>query len=184
MTVNYQESYGMLCFSGILFNHESPLRGKEFVTRKITDGVARIHAGKLDCLQLGNLDARRDWGYAKDYVAGMWCMLQVEQPGTYVLATNRTETVRRFVEISFSVIGISIDWRGEGDQEKGLCSKTGDIVVEVNAEYYRPAEVDLLIGDASKAFETFGWESRTSLEKLCEMMVKSDIRRVNEGRSY
>jgi GDPmannose 4,6-dehydratase len=184
MTINYQESYNMFCCSGILFNHESPLRGKEFVTRKITDGVARISAGKLDCLQLGNLDARRDWGYAKDYVEGMWSMLQSEKPDNYVLATNRTETVRSFVEMSFSVVDIGLNWIGEGDQEKGICTKTGNVIVAVSPAYYRPAEVELLIGDASKALNALNWSSNTSLEKLCEMMVKADVRRIEEGKSF
>ncbi|HYE40811.1 MAG TPA: GDP-mannose 4,6-dehydratase, partial [Ramlibacter sp.] len=151
MTVNYRESYGIFGSSGILFNHESPLRGREFVTRKITDSVAKIVQNKLDVLELGNLDAKRDWGYAREYVEGMWRILQADHPDTYVLATNRTETVRDFVTMAFKGAGITIDWRGQGEGETGHCANTGKLLVRVSPKFYRPAEVDLLIGDPSKA---------------------------------
>jgi len=184
MTVNYRESYGIFASSGILFNHESPLRGREFVTRKITDSVAKIHLGQLDYVELGNLDAKRDWGYAKDYVKGMWRMLQVDTPDTYVLATNRTETVRNFVEMSFKAIGVSLDWLGEAEKEQGVCQQTGKVLVKVNPEFYRPTEVELLIGDASKALEELGWQATTTLEDLCLMMVESDLHRNKAGASF
>ncbi len=184
MTVNYRESYGIFASSGILFNHESPLRGKEFVTRKITDGVARIALGKSECLELGNLDARRDWGFARDYVKGMHLMLQADEPGTYVLATNRTESVRDFVTMSFKAIDADIEWSGDGENETGRDAKTGVTRVRVNPRFYRPAEVELLIGDASHAFEKLGWRAETSLEALCEAMVKADLRRVRDGKSF
>lgn len=181
MTVNYRESYGLFAASGILFNHESPLRGKEFVTRKITDGVARIVHGKLDCLELGNLDARRDWGFAQDYVDGMYRMLQTEKSGTFVLATNRTETVRRFVTMSFAAAGIALEWQGSGVDEKGRDVKTGKVLVCVNPRFYRPAEVELLIGDASLAELKLGWKASTPLEELCRAMVETDLKRVERG---
>jgi len=184
MTVNYRESYGIYGCSGILFNHESPLRGREFVTRKITDAAARIELGKLDCLQLGNLDARRDWGFAGDYVDGMWRMLQQPQPDTYVLATNRTQSVREFVDMTFRALGKTLEWRGAAELERGLCTRTGRELVAVNPEFYRPAEVDLLIGDASRAREVLGWEPAVSLEELCAMMVKADLSRVERGVSF
>ena len=182
MTVNYRESHGIFGASGILFNHESPLRGKEFVTRKITDAVARIHLGKLDTLALGNLDARRDWGYAKDYVDGMWRMLQVDTPETFVLATQRTESVRHFVELAFAAADMQLEWEGEGEQEKAL-DERGNVRVQVNPAYYRPAEVDMLIGDAAKAADALGWRAETSLESLCQMMVEADLRRQQGGVS-
>ena len=184
MTVNYRESYGMFGASGILFNHESPLRGKEFVTRKITDAVARIKLGKLDCLELGNMDAKRDWGYAKDYVEGMWRMLQADEPDTYVLATGRTETVRDFVKLAFKAAEIDITFSGAGEDEIAVDSKTGQTVVRVNPQFYRPAEVDLLIGDPSKAERELGWKATTTLEELCQMMVEADLQRVQDGRSF
>jgi GDPmannose 4,6-dehydratase len=184
MTVNYRESYGIYGCSGILFNHESPLRGREFVTRKITDSVARIELGKLDCMQLGNLDAQRDWGFAGDYVDGMWRMLQQAQPDTYVLATNRTQSVREFVEMAFKAVGSTLEWQGSAEQERGLCTRTGTELVAVNPEFYRPSEVDQLIGDASKAKDALGWEPVVTLEELCEMMVKADLTRVERGTSY
>jgi GDPmannose 4,6-dehydratase len=184
MTVNYRESYGIFGTSGILFNHESPLRGREFVTRKITDSVAKIVLNKLDVLELGNLDAKRDWGYAREYVDGMWRILQAEQPDTYVLATNRTETVRDFVSMAFKGAGIAIEWTGSGEAERGMCGKTGKELVRVSPRFYRPAEVDLLIGDASKARRELGWEATTSLEQLCQMMVDADLRRNEQGFSF
>ena len=184
MTINYRESYGIFGTSGILFNHESPLRGREFVTRKITDSVAKIKLGKLDVLELGNMDAKRDWGYARDYVEGMWRMLQANEPDTYVLATNRTETVRDFVTLSFNAAGIDIDWQGEGEDEKAYDVGTGKCVVRVNTKFYRPAEVDLLIGDPQKAIDELGWQPKTSLEDLCKMMVDADLRRNKKGFSF
>lgn len=184
MVVNYQESYDIFATSGILFNHESPLRGREFVTRKITDSVAKIKLGKLDVLELGNMDAKRDWGFAKDYIEGMWRMLQVDEPGTYVLATNRTETVRDFVTMAFKAAGISIAWQGEAESEIATDISTGKVVVKVNPKFYRPAEVDLLIGDPQKAKDDLGWEPKTTLEQLCEMMVEADLRRNKAGFSF
>jgi GDPmannose 4,6-dehydratase len=184
MTVNYRESYGLFAASGILFNHESPLRGKEFVTRKITDGVAQIVHGKLDSLELGNLDARRDWGFAQDYVDGMYRMLQTEESGTFVLATNRTETVRRFVTMSFDAAGIDIEWQGTGVDEKGRDVKTGKVLVGINPKFYRPSEVELLIGDASLAESKLGWKAATPLEELCRTMVEADLKRVEHGFSW
>jgi len=184
MTVNYRESYGIFGASGILFNHESPLRGREFVTRKITDGVAKIKLGQLDFLELGNLDAKRDWGYAKDYVEGMWRMLQAVEPDTYVLATNRTETVRDFVEMAFKGAGINVDFKGTAENEIAVDSATGKIVMRINPKFYRPAEVELLIGDPSKVKKMLGWEPKTSLEELCKMMVEADLRRNAIGFSF
>ena len=184
MTVNYRESYDIFGTSGILFNHESPLRGLEFVTRKITDAVARIKLGKLDCLELGNMDAKRDWGFAKDYVEGMWRMLQVDTPDTYVLATGRTETVRDFVRMAFKAAGIEVDFKGEAENEVGIDTRSGRTVVRVNPKFYRPAEVDLLIGSPEKAKRDLGWEPKTTLEELCQMMVLADLRRVEGGNSF
>ncbi len=184
MTVNYRESHGIFGCSGILFNHESPLRGREFVTRKITDGVARIKVGKLDVLELGNLDAKRDWGFARDYVDGMYRMLQADEPDTFVLATNRTESVRDFVTMSCRAAGIDIDWRGNGEDETGVDVSSGKTIVRINPKFYRPAEVELLIGDPAKAREKLDWEAGTSLEELCRMMVEADLRRIEHGFSF
>jgi GDPmannose 4,6-dehydratase len=184
MTVNYRESYGIFGSSGILFNHESPLRGREFVTRKITDSVAKIVLNKLDLLELGNLEAKRDWGYAREYVEGMWRMLQADQPETYVLATKRTETVRDFVSMAFRGAGIGIEWKGQGEAETGHCGRTGKLLVRVSPKFYRPAEVDLLIGDPSKARRELGWQANTTLEQLCQMMVDADLRRNELGFSF
>jgi len=184
MTVNYRESYGMFCSSGILFNHESPLRGREFVTRKITDSVAKIVLNKLELLELGNLDAKRDWGYAREYVEGMWRMLQADRPDTFVLATNRTETVREFVTMAFKGANIDIEWKGQGEGETGHCGRTGKLLVRVSPKFYRPAEVDLLIGDPGKAQRELGWKSHTTLEQLCQMMVDADLRRNELGFSF
>ncbi len=184
MTINYRESYDIFGCSGILFNHESPLRGREFVTRKITDSVAKIKQGKLDCLALGNLDAKRDWGFAKEYVEGMWRMLQADEPDTYVLATNRTETVRDFVRMAFKAAEIDVDFSGEHEQEFAVDTATGKTVMQVDRHFYRPAEVDLLIGDPAKAKEKLHWEPKTSLEDLCRMMVEADLRRNQAGSSF
>lgn len=183
MVINYRESYGMFATSGILFNHESPLRGKEFVTRKITDSVAKIKLGKLDVLELGNLDAKRDWGFARDYVEGMWRMLQADKPDTYVLATNRTETVRDFVTMSFKAVGISLEWSGEKENEIAKDISSNKVVVRVNSKFYRPAEVELLIGNPAKAYDELDWQPQTTLEELCEMMVQADLVRNKSGFS-
>jgi len=184
MTINYRESYDIFGASGILFNHESPLRGREFVTRKITDSVAKIKQGKLGVLELGNIDAKRDWGYAEDYVDGMWRMLQADEPNTYVLATNRTETVRDFVSMSFHAVGIELNWQGKGEQEIAEDAETGKLMVRINPKFYRPAEVELLIGDAAKAKDELGWAPETTLEELCKMMVEADLRRNEANASY
>ncbi len=184
MVINYRESYGIFGCSGILFNHESPLRGQEFVTRKITDSVAKIKLGKLDLLELGNLDAKRDWGYAKDYIEGMYLMLQADKPDTYVLATNRTETVRDFVVMAFRAAGIELEFEGTNENEIAKDRATGKVVLRVNPKFYRPAEVDLLIGDPQKAKDELGWESKTTLEELCTMMVEADLRRNRNGFSF
>lgn len=174
-TVNYRESFDIFGVSGILFNHESPLRGLEFVTRKITHAMARINLGLQDVLELGNLDAKRDWGFAKEYVEGMWKMLQSERPDTYVLATGRTETVRQFAMMAARAAGMQLEFSGSGDREVGRDVGSGKVVVRVNREFYRPAEVDLLIGNPEKAKRELGWEPKTSLEQLCAMMVQSDL---------
>ena len=184
MTINYRESYNIFACSGILFNHESPLRGREFVTRKITDSVAKIKLGKLDVLELGNIDAKRDWGYAKEYVDGMWRMLQAEEPDTFVLATNRTETVRDFVTMAFKATGYHIEWRGKAENETGVDAATGKTLVQVNPRFYRPAEVELLIGNPLKAKAKLGWAPETTLEQLCQMMVQADLRRNESGASF
>ncbi len=229
MTINYRESYGIFASSGILFNHESPLRGLEFVTRKITDGVAKIKLGKLETLELGNLDAKRDWGFAKDYVEGMWRMLQANEPDTFVLATNRTETVRDFVLMAFKGAGIEVEFRGAGVNETAVVAsvtqdlaftqdpaltqnsaltpalsrgerelrmeerghkmgerelKVGQVVMRVNPKFYRPAEVELLIGNPAKAKAKLGWEPKTTLEQLCQMMVEADMKYNQKGISF
>lgn len=181
MTINYRESYGIFGASGILFNHESPLRGLEFVTRKITDGVAKIKLGKLELIELGNLDAKRDWGYAKEYVDGMWRMLQVNNPDAYVLATGRTETVRDFVTMACKAVDLKIEWKGQGAEEKGVDTLTGKTIVRVNQKFYRPSEVDMLIGNPEKAKHELGWAPQTTLEELCAMMVEADMRRNESG---
>jgi GDPmannose 4,6-dehydratase len=183
MTVNYRESYNIFGSSGILFNHESPLRGREFVTRKISDSVAKIKLGQLDCLELGNLDAKRDWGYAKEYVEGMWRMLQADEPDTFVLATYRTETVRDFVRMAFKGAGITVDFKGSKEQETAVDTATGMTVMRINPKFYRPAEVELLIGDPAHAKAKLGWAPKTTLEQLCQMMVEADLRRNQIGFS-
>jgi len=184
MVINYRESYKIFGCSGILFNHESPLRGKEFVTRKITDSAAKIKLGQLDCLELGNMDAKRDWGFAKDYVEGMYLMLQADKPDTYVLATNRTETVRDFVTMAFKAAGIELEFSGAAEEEVAIDKATRKVVVKVNPKFYRPAEVELLIGNPQKAKDELGWEPTCTLEELCAMMVKADIRRNEIGVSF
>ena len=174
ITKNYRESYGMFTCNGILFNHESPRRGENFVTRKITLAVGKIIAGKQEKLSLGNLDAKRDWGFAGDYVEGMWLMLQQEKPDDYVLATNETHTVREFVELAFSEVGVDIKWRGKGVEEKGYCQKTGKLLVDVDSQFFRPAEVELLWGDSSKAERELGWQRKVSFKQLVKMMVDAD----------
>ena len=175
ITKNYRESYDLYACSGILFNHESERRGKEFVTRKITDAVARIKFGIQDCLELGNMDSKRDWGHSKDYVKAMWLMLQQETPDDYVIATNETRTVREFVETSFEMAGISIEWKGEAIDEIGIDKATGRTVVKVNPKFFRPAEVDILIGDPTKAETNLGWRREIPFRELVERMVKNDI---------
>lgn len=184
ITVNYRESYDIFGCSGILFNHESPLRGREFVTRKITDSVAKIKLGKLDCLELGNLDPKRDWGFAKEYVEGMWRMLQADEPDTYVLATNRTETVRDFVQMAFKATDIDVEFSGKEENEVAVDTATGKTVMRVNPRFYRPAEVDLLIGNPEKATQKLGWKPETSLEQLCKMMVDADLVRNQANASF
>ncbi len=184
MSINYMESYGIFVSSGILFNHESPLRGLEFVTRKITDSVAKIKLGKLDILELGNLNAKRDWGYAKDYIEGMYLMLQAEYADTFILATNRTQSVRDFVNMAFKAVDIDLIWEGSEENEIGIDSKSGKTLVKVNPKFYRPAEVELLIGDYTKVEKILGWKPKTNLEQLCKMMVKADIRRNEIGFSF
>ncbi len=200
MTVNYRESYGIFGSSGILFNHESPLRGREFVTRKITDSVAKIALGKLACMELGNLDSKRDWGYAREYVDGMHRMLQAPEADTFVLATHRTETVRDFLCIAFRAVGVTLAFRGRAESEVAImdsidsstekvavdvgCIKIGDMVARINPRFYRPAEVDLLISDPAKAKSVLGWAPKTTLEELCAMMVKQDLRRIRTGFSF
>lgn len=184
MTINYRESYNIFASSGILFNHESPLRGREFVTRKITDSMAKISLGQLDVLELGNMDAKRDWGFAKEYVEGMWRMLQADKPDTYVLATNRTETVRDFVTMAAKAAGFDLVWEGTAENEIAMDRKSGKTLVQVNPKFYRPAEVELLIGNPEKAKKELGWEPKTTLEELCQMMVEADIRRNQAGFSF
>lgn len=184
MAVNYRESYGIFATSGILFNHESPLRAREFVTRKITDGVAKIKLGTLDCLCLGNLNAKRDWGFAKEYVDGMWRMLQADEPDTFVLATNRAQTVRDFVRMAFRAAGVDLEFSGKDENEIGVDAATGKTVMRVDPKFYRPAEVDLLVGDATKANDKLRWRAQTTLEELCRMMIEADLRRNEAGFSF
>jgi len=177
ITVNYREAYDLYACNGILFNHESPRRGPTFVTRKITMAVANIEKGKQKCIYLGNLDAKRDWGFAGDFVEGMWLMLQQDKPEDYVLATGITTTVRDFVNMSFAVVGKKIRWEGEGVNEKGY-TENGDCVVQVDPAYFRPTEVELLLGDPAKAKKNMGWEPKVSLEEMCEMMVRHDLENI------
>jgi GDPmannose 4,6-dehydratase len=182
ITVNYREAYNIFACSGILFNHESPLRGTEFITRKVSLAVARIKYGKQDKLVVGNLDAKRDWGYAPEYVYGMYLMLQNDKPEDFVLATGESHSVREFIEEAFRVAGFEIYWEGKGLEEKGRDAKTGKVLVEVSPEFYRPAEVDVLLGDYSKAKRILGWEPKTTFKELVRIMVEEDLRRVRDGK--
>lgn len=182
LTVNYRESYDIFASSGILFNHESPLRGLEFVTRKITHAAAMIKAGKQDVLELGNLNSKRDWGFAGDYVEGMWRMLQADTPDTFVLATNETTTVRDFVKWAFENAGIELQFKGSGVDEVGIDKETKKVRVRVNPKFFRPAEVDLLIGNPEKSRQILGWTPSINVKQLCKMMVDADVQRVNEGK--
>lgn len=178
ITVNYREAYGLFTCSGILFNHESPLRGPEFLTRKTTMGLAEIRHGKRDVLRLGNLSAQRDWGHAEDYVEGMWRMLQAPQPDDYVLATGQTWTVREFVRRAAECLGFDLRWEGSAEQEKGIDRKTNSVIVEVDPQFYRPAEVDLLVGNSKKAKERLGWKPQTSFDELVDQMARADNDRI------
>jgi GDPmannose 4,6-dehydratase len=184
IVVNYREAYGMHASNGILFNHESPLRGETFVTRKITRAVAAIHLGFQDKLYLGNLDAKRDWGHAKEYVRGMWMMLQQDQPDDFVLATGKTTTVREFVEWAFFEVGINLAWKGSGTDEKGYNSANGCCLVEVDKRYFRPTEVELLLGDPTKAKTKMGWKHETSAQALCTEMVREDLKVVASEKHH
>ena len=184
ITVNYRESYDIFACNGILFNHESPRRGETFVTRKITRAAAAIHLGMQDKLYLGNLDAKRDWGHAKDYVEGMWRILQQDKPQDYVLAMNETHTVREFVELAFAELGYEIEWQGTGVDEKGIDKNTGKVLVEVDPRYFRPAEVELLWGDSTKARTELGWEPKYSFMDLVKEMVQSDLEELKNGGGY
>lgn len=183
ITVNYREAYGMHASNGILFNHESPIRGETFVTRKITRAVAAIHHGLQSKLYIGNLDSRRDWGHARDYVEGMWRMLQQDEPGDYVLATGEMHSVREFMELSFAEIGRRIEWRGEGVDEQGLDAATGEVVIEVDPQYFRPTEVEQLLGDPTKARTVLGWTHTTSFRQLVTEMVQTDLKAVADERT-
>jgi GDPmannose 4,6-dehydratase len=182
IVVNYRESYGMFACNGILFNHESPIRGETFVTRKITRAAARIKLGLQDKLYMGNIDAKRDWGFAGDYVELMWLMLQQNEPDDYVMATGVTTSVRDFIAMAFGEAGINIQWSGKGIDEKGVDAKTGAIMVEIDPKYFRPAEVDLLIGDPSKAMKKLGWKPKVQLPELIKMMVESDLKEAEQDR--
>ena len=182
ITINYREAYDLFACSGILFNHESPRRGENFVTRKITMTLAQILQGKMEKLSLGNMDAKRDWGYAKDYVEGMWMMLQQDKPEDYVLATGEQQTVREFVNLAFGFCGIELDWQGSGAEEKGVDKATGKILVEVNPKYFRPAEVETLLGDCTKAKTQLGWAPKTPFKDLVEMMIEHDLKLVGLDR--
>jgi GDPmannose 4,6-dehydratase len=180
ITVNYRESYGIFACSGILFNHESPLRGLEFITRKVTDGIARIKSGLQDKIVLGNLDSKRDWGYAPEYVEAMWLMLQQERPDDYVISSGETHSVREFAELACKAAGFDIVWKGKDMEEKGIDKKTGKTLIEVSPEFFRPAEVDILLGDYSKAKEKFGWQPRTKFQDLVSIMADADMKRVEK----
>ena len=182
ITVNYRQAYGLHASCGILFNHESPLRGEEFVTRKIAAAAARIRKGLQEKVTVGNLEARRDWGYAREYVEGMWLMLQQPRPDDYILATGETHTVREFIEAAFAAAGLRLEWKGRGMSEKGVDAKTGKTLVEVSRKFYRPAEVDLLVGDAAKAKLKLGWTPKTKFRGLVELMVDAELRRLGKKK--
>jgi GDPmannose 4,6-dehydratase len=185
ITVNYREAYGMHASNGILFNHESPIRGETFVTRKVTRAVAAIHHGRQETLYIGNLDSKRDWGHARDYVEGMWLMLQQPHPDDYVLATGEMHSVRELIERAFGVVGRTIEWRGEGVDEQGLDARSGEVLVRVDPRYFRPTEVDLLLGDPTKAREKLGWTHRTKFEDLVKEMVEADLKQIQfENRRH
>jgi GDPmannose 4,6-dehydratase len=181
LTINYRESYGIFGTSGILFNHESPLRGIEFVTRKVSDAVARIKYGKQDYFEIGNMDAKRDWGYAKEFVEGMWMMLQQPKPGDYVLATNENHSVREFIEHAFNLVGITLQWKGADVNEYGIDAKSGKTLVKINPKFFRPGEVDQLLGDYSKVKKELGWEPKVKFKELVEIMVQRDLERVKQS---
>ncbi|OHD63739.1 MAG: GDP-mannose 4,6-dehydratase [Spirochaetes bacterium RBG_13_51_14] len=181
LTINYRESYSIFGCSGILFNHESPLRGIEFVTRKVSDAVARIKLGRQDYLEIGNMDAKRDWGYAKEFVEGMWLMLQRPEPNDYVLATNENHSVREFIEHAFTYTGISVQWKGTGVNETGVDSKSGKTLVKINPKFFRPGEVDQLLGDYTLAKKELGWEPRVMFKELVEIMVQRDLERIQRS---
>lgn len=184
ITVNYREAYDIFACNGILFNHESPIRGETFVTRKITMAATKIKHGLQEKLYLGNLDAKRDWGFAKDYVEAMWLILQQEFPDDYVIATGETHSVREFTELAFKEVGVEILWKGKGSEEVGIDSNTGKIIVEIDPRYYRPTEVDILIGDPSKAKEKLGWKPKVKLEELVKIMIKADEKAVEQNHSF
>ncbi len=184
ITVNYRESYNMFACSGILFNHESPLRGLEFVTRKLTYGIARIRAGLQDSIFVGNLESKRDWGYAPEYTEAMWLMLQQEEADDYVIATGETHSVREFVENAFKCAGFDVVWDGSGIDEKGIDNNTGKILLEVSQEFFRPSEVEILIGDCSKAKKKLGWQPRTKFSELVKIMVEADIKRIEAEKGF
>lgn len=178
ITINYREAYGMFACNGILFNHESPIRGETFVTRKITMAVAKIKKGLQEKLYLGNLDAKRDWGFAGDYVEAMWLMMQQDEPDDFVIATGETHSVREFVELAFMEVGIEIEWQGEGVDEVGMDRETCNVLIEIDSRYYRPTEVEILIGDPSKAKERLGWEAKVGLQELVKMMMREDLEKL------
>ena len=184
ITINYREAYGIFACNGILFNHESPIRGETFVTRKITMAVTKIKHGMQEKLYLGNMDAKRDWGFAKDYVKAMWLMLQQETPDDYVIATGETHSVREFTELAFREVGIEIAWEGKGSEEKGIDTKTGKVIVEIDPRYYRPTEVELLIGDPTKAREKLGWKPEVTMEKLVKLMIKADEKTIYKNHTF
>ncbi len=183
ITINYREAYNMFACNGILFNHESPIRGETFVTRKITRGISRIKYGLQRKIYIGNMDAKRDWGHAKDYVEGMWLMLQHEEPDDYVLATGKTHTVREFIELTCKEVEIDLEWQGIGENEKGINKKNGEIIIEVDSRYYRPTEVDILLGNPEKAKKELGWESKHTLQQLVSDMVKADMLEAEKEKS-
>jgi len=182
LTINYRESYNIFGCSGILFNHESPLRGIEFVTRKVSDAIARIKLGKQDSFEIGNMDAKRDWGYAQEYVEGMWLMLQQPKPKDYILATNENHSVREFIEHAFNHVGITIEWKGSGVNEKGIDTQTGKTLVRINPKFFRPGEVEQLLGDYSLAKKELGWEPKVKFKELVQIMVQRDLERVQQSR--